>query len=100
MVYLAFIVIFCVSSSFSCAWFSLQFNVWVFARPGFSSLSRYRLVSISFVSFAFLDCLIAFVQLQGVTRDYKSLHVVTRGFRRLKGITRGYRGLEEVTGGY
>ena len=36
-----------------------------FARPSFSSLSRYRLVSISFVSFAFLDCLIAFVQFVG-----------------------------------
>ena len=62
IVYLAFIVIFRVSSSFSCAWSGLQFNVWVFARPSFSSLSRYRLVSISFVSFAFLDCHIAFVQ--------------------------------------
>ena len=49
----------------SCAWSSLQFNVWVFARPSVSSLSRYRLVSISFVSFAFLDCLIAFVQFVG-----------------------------------
>ena len=49
----------------SCAWSSLQFNVWVFARPSISSLSRYRLVSISFVSFAFLDCLIAFVQFVG-----------------------------------
>jgi len=49
----------------SCAWFSLQFNVWVFARPSFSSLSRYRLVSISSVSIAFLDCLIAFVQFVG-----------------------------------
>ena len=58
IVYLAF-------SSFSCAWSSLQFNVWVFARPSFSSLSRYRLVSISFVSFAFLDCPIAFVQFVG-----------------------------------
>ena len=38
---------------------------WVFSRPSFSSLSRYRLVSISFVSFAFLDCLIAFVQFVG-----------------------------------
>ena len=65
IVYLAFIVIFGVSSSFSCAWSGLQFNVWVFARPSFSSLSRYRLVSISFVSFAFLDCLIAFVQFVG-----------------------------------
>ena len=65
IVYLAFIVIFRVSSSFSCAWSGLQFNVWVFARPSFSSLSRYRLVSISFVSFAFLDCLIAFVQFVG-----------------------------------
>ena len=36
-----------------------------FARPSFSSLSRCRLVSISFVSFAFLDCLIAFVQFVG-----------------------------------
>ena len=62
IVYLAFIVIFRFSSSFSCAWSSLQFNVWVFARPSFSSLSRYRLVSISFVSFAFPVCLIAFVQ--------------------------------------
>ena len=43
IVYLAFIVIFRVSSSFSCAWSGLQFNVWVFARPSFSSLSRYRL---------------------------------------------------------
>ena len=60
IVYLAFIVIFLVSSSFSCAWPSLQFNVWVFAPPSFSSLSRYRRVSISFVSFAFLDCLVAF----------------------------------------
>ena len=65
IVYLAFIVIFPVSSSFSCAWSGLQFNVWVFSRPSFSSLSRYRLVSISFVSFAFLDCLIAFVQFVG-----------------------------------
>ena len=63
IVYLAFIVIFRVSSSFSCAWSSLQFNVWVFARPSFSSLSRYRVVSISFVSFAFLDCLIALFSL-------------------------------------
>ena len=62
IVYLAFIVIFRVSSSFSCAWSGLPFNVWVFARPSFSSLSRYRLVSISFVSFAFPVCLIAFVQ--------------------------------------
>ena len=60
IVYLAFIVIFRVSSSFSCAWSGLQFNVWVFARPSFSSSSRYRLVSISFVSFAFLDYLIAY----------------------------------------
>ena len=29
IVYLAFIVIFCVSSSFGCAWSGLQFNVWV-----------------------------------------------------------------------
>ena len=65
IVYLAFIVIFCVSSSFSCAWSGLQFNDWVFARPSFSSLSRYRLVSISFVSFAFPVCLIAFVQFVG-----------------------------------
>ena len=65
IVYLAFIVIFRVSSSFSCAWSGLPFNLWVFARPSFSSLSRYRLVSISFVSFAFLDCLIAFVQFVG-----------------------------------
>ena len=36
-----------------------------FARPSFSSLSRYRLVSILFVSFAFVDCLIAFVQFVG-----------------------------------
>ena len=40
-------------------------NVWVFARPSFSSLSRYRLVSISFVSFAFPVCRIAFVQFVG-----------------------------------
>ena len=40
----------------NCAWSSLQFNVWGFARPSFSSLSRYRLVSISFVSVAFLYC--------------------------------------------
>ena len=65
IVYLAFIVIFRVSSSFSCAWSGLPFNGRVFARPSFSSLSRYRLVSISFVSFAFLDCLIAFVQFVG-----------------------------------
>ena len=50
---------------FSCAWSSLQFNVWVFARPSISSLSRYRLVSIAFVSFAFLVCLIDFVQFVG-----------------------------------
>ena len=65
IVYLAFMVIFCVSSSFSCAWSGLQFNVWVFAHTSFLSLSRYSLVSISFVSFAFLDCLIAFVQFVG-----------------------------------
>ena len=65
IVYLAFIVIVRVSSSFSCACSGLQFNVWVLARPSFSSLSRYRLVSISFVSFAFLDCLIALVQFVG-----------------------------------
>ena len=35
-----------------------------FARPSFSSLSRYRVVSISFVSFT-LNCLIAFVQFVG-----------------------------------
>ena len=65
IVYLAFIVFFRVSSSFSCAWSGLQFNVWVFVRPSFSSLSRYRLVSISFVWFAFPVCLIAFVQFVG-----------------------------------
>ena len=53
------------SSSFSCAWSSLQFSVWVSARPSISSLSRYRLVSTSFVSFAFLVCLIAFVHFVG-----------------------------------
>ena len=65
IVYLAFIVIFRVSSSFSCAWSGLPFNVWVFARPSFTSSSRYRLVSISFVSFAFLYCLIDLVQFVG-----------------------------------
>ena len=49
----------------SCAWSSLKFNVWLFARPSISSLSRYRLVSIAFVSFAFLVCLIAFAQFVG-----------------------------------
>ena len=39
-----------------CVWSSLQFN---------ESLSRYRLVSISFVLFAFPVCLIAFVQFVG-----------------------------------
>ena len=53
ILYLAFIIFFRVTSS------------WVFVRPSFSSLSRYRLVSISFVSFAFLDCLIAFFQFVG-----------------------------------
>jgi len=53
IVYLAFIVFFASVLRFSCAWSSLQFNVWVFARPSFSSLSRYRLVSISFVSSSF-----------------------------------------------
>ena len=49
IVYLAFIVI--LRQFFvSCTWSSLQFNVWVFARPSFSSLSRYGLVRISFVS--------------------------------------------------
>ena len=66
ILYLAFIVFFFSRQFFvSWAWSSLQFNVRVFARPSFSSLSRYRLVSISFVSFAFLDCLIAFVQFVG-----------------------------------
>ena len=46
IVYLAFIVIFRVSSSFSCAWSSLQFNVWVFARPSFSFLSLITLSSL------------------------------------------------------
>ena len=46
IVYLAFIVIFRVSSSFSCAWSSLQFNVWVFARPSF----RPHLLSLIFSS--------------------------------------------------
>ena len=30
-----------------CAWSGLQSNVWVFARPSFSSLSRYRLYEYS-----------------------------------------------------
>ena len=39
IVYLAFIVIFAsVLLLLSCTWSSLQFNVWVFARPSFSSL--------------------------------------------------------------
>ena len=65
IVYLAFIVIFRVSPSSVALGpvYSLMFGF--FARPSFSSLSRYRLVSISFVSFAFLDCLIAFVQFVG-----------------------------------
>ena len=54
IVYLAFIVIFRVSSSFSCAWSGLQFNVWVFARPSFSSLSRYRLYRCTSLYFAIL----------------------------------------------
>ena len=54
IVYLAFIVIFRVSSSFSCAWSGLQFNVWVFARPSFSSLSRYRLYRCTSVYFVIL----------------------------------------------
>ena len=64
IVYLAFIVIFAPVLRLVALGpvYSLQFNVWVFARPSISSLSRYRLVSISFVSFAFPVCLIAFVQ--------------------------------------
>ena len=54
IVYLAFIVIFGVSSSFSCAWSGLPFNVWVFARPSFSSLSRYRLYRYTSLYFAIL----------------------------------------------
>ena len=56
IVYLAFIVIFRVSSSFSCAWSGLPFNVWVFARPSFSSLSRYRLYRYTSLYFAILRC--------------------------------------------
>ena len=54
IVYLAFIVIFRVSSSFSCAWSGLQFNVWVFARPSFSSLFRYRLYRYTSLYFVIL----------------------------------------------
>ena len=43
--------------------YSLTFGV--FARPSILSLPRYRLVSISFVAFAFLVCLIAFFQCVG-----------------------------------
>ena len=51
IVYLAFIVIFRVSSSFSCAWSGLPFNVWVFARPSF-------FVLISLSSCKYLVCFI------------------------------------------
>ena len=48
---LSFYCNFRVSSSFSCAWSSLQFNVSVFARPSISSLSRYRLNCMYLVCF-------------------------------------------------
>ena len=38
----------------SCAWSGLQFNVWVFARPSFSSSSRYRLYRYTSLYFAIL----------------------------------------------
>ena len=63
IVYLALIETF--ASVLRSAWSSLQLRVWVFARSSISSLFRYRLVSTSFVSFAFPVCLIAFVQFVG-----------------------------------
>ena len=63
IVYLALIETF--GSVLRSAWSSLQLRVWVFALSSISSLFRYRLVSTSFVSFAFPVCLIAFVQFVG-----------------------------------